>query len=965
MTVQAHQLRVAAKNPCRLASTTTVDIATGGLISVDSVTTVAGDRVLLKDQSTPSQNGIYVAASGSWARALDMDDVTDDAIAAGLSVYIQEGTLNAEKTFILTTTGPITLGSTSLTFEVGSTVGVGGIGGSTGSTDNAIIRADGVGGSTVQASNILVDDSGNLSGGLSLGLVEQASAPVTPGAGNGAFWVKQIGGATPTNVPFFTDENALDVALVRSITLSRSMPNTSADSVELGSFANSNGQSFGLFVHTGTSTANIFVAYHRVVVQSPVITGGFVTLQPLYTGGPLSRTTFGDLIQVEMDVAVGGSISLRARSYVGIAQTVFFRLVLDGDDTGQFTPSSTQATTTATTTNYGNTMLTMTDALSASTGGQGIVAWKPFYLEERAAADSDIAGFGQLWVRNDTPNVLVFTNDAGTDTVFTQPVTETNAVYVSKAGNDSNNGLTLNKPKLTLNSAIIAANGLTPSVTNRVTIYIQDGGIYAGDASLPNYVSLVGPGATVEGTVTLGIESVVRLNRIVDTSDGIIVDSAGEHWVHVDEIDVTGSSSSSGIEATGAGSVVHLNVGKVQVSDGNGIYSSNSNNVTFLGFVGEIEITGSGWGIFSQANGRFDLHIGRLFDGGSATDGIDINGAGVTADLFIGEFNTQNTYEIASGSTLNLFAGSITGTTGTVAGTANVTEAGGIGGTTGATDEAVLLADGTGGSTVKTSGLTIANVRDYNPVKRPCRLATTADHGLSGLADVDGVTPSANDRILVWNQSTGSQNGIYLAAAGSWTRATDFSDATTDYIEAGIETYVAEGNTWGQSRFTLITTGALTIGSSSLTFTPEGGLARTDASSTEVIASTAFTSGTFVVSSTIDMRDHSAIAVYFDPTDLGSNTQVDIVIFWSDDGTTIPFATDDNIQQTDFNITGGTDGAFNPKPYTARLTTAGGELVVDQRTHLTFPKRGGACRIGVKGNNASGAFSVRTQRITY
>ena len=248
-------------------------------------------------------------------------------------------------------------------------------------------------------------------------------------------------------------------------------------------------------------------------------------------------------------------------------------------------------------------------------------------------------------------------------------------------------------------------------------------------------------------------------------------------------------------------------------------------------------------------------------------------------------------------------------------------------------------------------------------------LSDIADLATGAPDTVDGVSLSANDRVLVFNQTTGSENGIYevttlgTGSDGTWTRASDFSDATSDYIEAGIETYVADGDTWGRTRFTMVTTGAITIDTTSLEFIPEGGLARTDASSTEVIASTAFTSGTFVTSSTIDMRDHSEIAVFFDPTSLGSNTQVDIVIFWSDDGTTIPFATDDNIQQSDFLIGGGSDGSFQPKPYTARLTTAGGELVVNQKVHLVFPKGGGACRIGVKGNDASGAFSVRTQRL--
>lgn len=53
------------------------------------------------------------------------------------------------------------------------------------------------------------------------------------------------------------------------------------------------------------------------------------------------------------------------------------------------------------------------------------------------------------------------------------------------------------------------------------------------------------------------------------------------------------------------------------------------------------------------------------------------------------------------------------------------------------------------------------------------RCATTADDTLSGLAARDGVTPVAGNRVLAKAQATGSQNGIYIAAAGAWTRADD------------------------------------------------------------------------------------------------------------------------------------------------------------------------------------------------
>jgi hypothetical protein len=256
------------------------------------------------------------------------------------------------------------------------------------------------------------------------------------------------------------------------------------------------------------------------------------------------------------------------------------------------------------------------------------------------------------------------------------------------------------------------------------------------------------------------------------------------------------------------------------------------------------------------------------------------------------------------------------------------------------------------------------NLLSWSPVKRPCALATTGNITLSGEQTIDG-TLTSTSRVLVWNQTTGSENGIYTTAAGAWSRTADFDDAAKDHVEAGVEVYVAAGDLYGRTRFTLVTTGALTIGSTSLEFIPEGGLARTDAASTVAIAaSTAFTSGTFVVSSTITMRDHSEIAVFFDPEAIGSNTSVDLVIFWSDDGTTIPFATDDNIQQSDFDIVNQSDGSFNPKPYTARFTTAGGELATGAKKHIVFPKGGGACRIGVKGDSATGTFGVRVQRLT-
>jgi hypothetical protein len=101
------------KASCRVASTANV-ASLSGLLTIDGVVLVAGDRVLLKDQSTGSQNGIYVAAAGAWSRATDAD--TNAEVTSGLYVMVNEGTVNADTAWVLTTNDPIVVATTALVF---------------------------------------------------------------------------------------------------------------------------------------------------------------------------------------------------------------------------------------------------------------------------------------------------------------------------------------------------------------------------------------------------------------------------------------------------------------------------------------------------------------------------------------------------------------------------------------------------------------------------------------------------------------------------------------------------------------------------------------------------------------------------------------------------------------------------------------------------------------------------------
>ncbi|GAA1915354.1 hypothetical protein GCM10009775_04810 [Microbacterium aoyamense] len=100
------------KNSVRVA--TTANITLSGTQTIDGVALSAADRVLVKDQSTGANNGIYVVAAGAWSRAADFDDSVE--VTAAASIPVEAGTVNGDKVFILTTDGAITVGTTALTF---------------------------------------------------------------------------------------------------------------------------------------------------------------------------------------------------------------------------------------------------------------------------------------------------------------------------------------------------------------------------------------------------------------------------------------------------------------------------------------------------------------------------------------------------------------------------------------------------------------------------------------------------------------------------------------------------------------------------------------------------------------------------------------------------------------------------------------------------------------------------------
>lgn len=92
---------------------TTGNITLSGTQTIDGVSVIAGNRVLVKNQSTASQNGIYAVAAGAWTREADFTTGTASANAA---VFVEEGTANADTQWVVSTNEAITIDSTNITW---------------------------------------------------------------------------------------------------------------------------------------------------------------------------------------------------------------------------------------------------------------------------------------------------------------------------------------------------------------------------------------------------------------------------------------------------------------------------------------------------------------------------------------------------------------------------------------------------------------------------------------------------------------------------------------------------------------------------------------------------------------------------------------------------------------------------------------------------------------------------------
>jgi hypothetical protein len=184
-------------------------------------------------------------------------------------------------------------------------------------------------------------------------------------------------------------------------------------------------------------------------------------------------------------------------------------------------------------------------------------------------------------------------------------------IYVGKHGADTNSGESMAKAKFTVADAIATAVAGSPSSVNPYVIYAEDAGIYEEDITLPEWVSLWMPNATLDGqggaaaVITVNSNVKVKLHEVVTAAGqwGVLkTNVVGTAWVDINRMEV------------GAGGIGALNL-----ASGVLFYSCRTTLVGAGGF---------GVGDLSTTQGHMHLDCGDIYLQGVGAYGVAHLGAG-------------------------------------------------------------------------------------------------------------------------------------------------------------------------------------------------------------------------------------------------------------------------------------------------------------------------------------------------
>jgi hypothetical protein len=334
------------KQAVRVITVTNVTLSGGAPNTVDGVSLLAGDRVLVAGQSTGSQNGLYdvvtlgTGSNGTWARTSDGNQ--DGEIEAGMIVMVTEGDTYKDSQWKLTTNNPIVIGTTALAFEQNSAYAFGNI-----SANGTAILANATNSTVTLAAGDNITITGNNTTKI-ITITGAAAAPTAIVSGNSNVAVVSSGGniavgvGGTSNIAVFSTAG-IDVTGTVSATGNVTAGNLSGTNIigTLTTAAQTNITSVG----TLTSLNSGVISSSGNVTGANILTGGIVSATGNITGGNVNgganvnaATHTGITVSVSGNVTAGG-ITLQTGNITG-GNLTSFTLVSATSLTGTLTTAA-------------------------------------------------------------------------------------------------------------------------------------------------------------------------------------------------------------------------------------------------------------------------------------------------------------------------------------------------------------------------------------------------------------------------------------------------------------------------------------------------------------------------------------------------------------------------------------------------------------------------------------------------